>query len=509
MSINFPTKEQIRASILAIWQAERPDADSTKYSDLWLFSRIGSVLVYRLHKTLKQTLDAVFPTSSFGIYLDNWLNWVGLADGQGGFGRILPNISSATDGVTCTATGGGPGVIANAWQNEQLTDTAGKTYEITEAHGAVGAGSSIDLDIESVDTGFDTNLESGTVLTFVGPPAGSDSTATLAKDLTGGTDLEEDSAGQARLLAKLRNPPASGNVASWVDVIEAVSPGNLKAYVWPQRQNQPYGYGLTDYCALYTNESGTDRHIAAADDMYTDIAVAVSAGLPALIYRNSRQLTMTSVPTTVGITVTLGDDATNDMKCDWDAEGNPTTVSANDAGGPNIDAVLNVCAPTVTNGIEVGHKVVINGVEGIVTAVNVGADASIFAVSDWPDGWPTGLNALAGYQITSGGGFIGWITDYDNSVTGSGLVEAVRVYMDDRGPNVAYNGAQSQIPGWDSTARIQQLESACFVVGEGFIVGVSVGDLGGGVIDLSHAAQSGATALIYDIQEIAIWQVFA
>ena len=56
MAINWPTKEQIRATILALWQAERPDADSTKYSDLWLFSRIGSVLVYRLHRTTAQAL---------------------------------------------------------------------------------------------------------------------------------------------------------------------------------------------------------------------------------------------------------------------------------------------------------------------------------------------------------------------------------------------------------------------------------------------------------------------
>lgn len=80
--------------------------------------------------------------------------------------------------------------------------------------------------------------------------------------------------------------------------------------------------------------------------------------------------------------------------------------------------------------------------------------------------------------------------------------------MDSRGPNALYNGAQSEIPGWDSSARIQQIESTAFVVGEGVIVDVTVDDLGGGVIDLVHASQDGAFVNIYDVTEIIVWQVF-
>ena len=510
MAFSIPTKAQIRATILALWHAERPSADSTKYSDLWLFARIGSVLVYRLHKPIVQALNAVFPTSAFDTYLDNWLTLFGLPDGQGGYGRILPHISAATDGLTCSATGGGPGVLANAWQNLQLTDTAGNTYVCTEAHGAVAAGTSVDLDVQSVDTGFTVNLENGTVLTWVAAPAGSDPTATLAKDLTGGTTLEEDSGGQSRMGTRLRSPPASGNVASWVAAIEEVAPGTIKAYVWTQRQNYPYGYGMTDYCALKLNESGNERQIGAADDVWADILSAVSAAMPALIYRNSRQLTTFSVPVDVDITITLGIGATEEQKCDWDAGGNKTTVLTNDASGPGIETVADVCSPTVTNGLEAGHKVVINGVEGIVTAVNIAADPKAFEVGDWPDGWPSGgaADLLLGYNVTSGGGFIGQKTDYNNNVTGSGCVEAVRVHVDDRGPNMAYNGALSQIPGWDSDLKIQQLESVCFVTGGGVIIAVSVDDLAGGVVDLSHPAQEFANATIYNIREITIWQVF-
>jgi len=505
MAWNIPTKEQINAAIVAIWKGERPDADSTRGSDLWLFALVATSIVYRLHRSIKRGVDALMPDTSFEEYLDRWLVTFGLPDGSGGYGRIIPHISAATNGLTCTADAGGGGVAANAWQNKTLTDDGNKSYICTEAHGAVGAGNSVDLDIESVDTGYAVNLESGTTLTWDSPPAGSEDDATTAKDLTGGTDLETDTAAVVRLLQRLRTPPLSGNVASWVDTIEAVLPGNLKAYIWPQRENYPYGYCRTDYCAIYTNESGSDRHISASDDVYADIETAIENYMPALSFANSRQLTLSSVFIDVDSTITLGPSATADQKCDWDAESIKTTVAGTTYASRVIDCLANVCAPTITNGLEVGHKVVINGYEAEVDAVNITADASIFSVAEWPDGWPTGATAMNGLYVLSGGGFIGYKTDYDLGIEGTGCIEAIRAYMDGRGPNDSYSGATSKIPGWSSDVKIQGLESAQLVVGNGVIEDVTVA---APAADLSHASESGTTALIYDVDEIRVWQVF-
>jgi uncharacterized phage protein gp47/JayE len=505
MALTLPTKEQIFSSILTLYRAIRPDADYTKGSDLWLNSKIWAVQIQRLHRTFNQALDAIFFDSSFGTYLGALLNLYGLPDGQGGYGYILPHISSASSGLTCTTT---TGVLANAWQNQQLTDTAGRTYVCTEAHGAIGAATSTNLDIESVDTGFEVNLESGTTLTWVAAPAGSATTAVTCADLRGGTPLEDESGGQVRLLKRVRNPSASGNVADWVETIENVLPGNLKAWVWPQRQNQPYGWNSTDYCATYSQESGTARHIAAADEVYTDIDDAVSAAMPALSYRNSRQLTLTSVPTDVTLTTTLGSSPTSDQKCDWDAEGNKTTVNGTVYGSKQITALANICIGAVTNGLSVGDKVVINGYEAIAATVDVGGDAKVFTVEDWPAEWPTGAAAMDGLNITSGGGFIGHLEQTSSAGVvsdGTGIVEAIREYMDGRGPNDSYNGATSEIPGWASDVKLQQLESTCFVVGGGIIEVVSVALP---ATDLSHTAEDGATAKIYDVGEITAWQVF-
>jgi hypothetical protein len=419
MSIINTTKSAIQATVRSIWQGERPDADDTRYSDLWLYSRITAAVVWRLLQTIDRGVNAVFPTTSFGIYLDNWLNWIGAPDGSGNgtFGRIQSRGSSGTSALAVVSTG-----AATTSIGDQLTDVTGRTYQLTEGHVYVGA-STYNHSVAAVDTGSDTNLESGDVLTFTSPPAGI-TTATLVKDLDGGADRETDAEGRARLLSLLRNPPSSGNVADWVD-----------------------------------------------------------------------------------ISIVLGNQATSDQKCDWDAQGNKTTVSTNDAGGNTIVASGNITYPTITNGLAAGDRVVINGYEATCASVT---NATTFEVSAWPSEWGSALDSLTGLNITSGGGFIGRLDTTISGVVqgGYGIVQAVADYMDGRGPNVLQAAAQSEIPGWDSTARIQELESAAFVVGLGNITSVTVNDLGGGVIDLSHTAETGATAKIYDIDEITIWQTY-
>jgi hypothetical protein len=507
MSLEFPSKASIRSAILSIWQSERPDADSTIYGDLWLFSRVASVLTFRMHQTIQRGINAIFPTSSFGVYLDNWLSWIGAPDGQGGFGRILAGESSATACLTVTAVGGN--IAAGALQNEELTDTAGKTYKITDANALITVGNTESMDVEAVDTGTDTNLESGTVLTFVSPPANTQSTATLTKDLDGGTDEETDSEGRARLVYRLRNPAMSGNVADYVTTIEDVSPGNLKAYVWPWRNEVVTGtpgYGQTDFIAFQLNESGSDRYILAADDLYTDITDAVDSAMPpigAVTGGAARQLTVSNVSTDLDITLTMNPGIGESDQVDWDAQANKTTVSAHDAGGPNITASANVCAPTITNGLEVGHRVVIGGIEGTVTKVNDGSAAQ-FEVTTWP--WATGAAALNGLNICAGGGLVGQIKQ--GTVEGSGIYRAEQAYMDTIGPAAGTYAAQDSVQDWDDTARITGIQSAGIVEGDGKVIDVTVDDLGGGVVDLAPSYGTGATVQAIGLDELTIWQTW-
>jgi hypothetical protein len=446
--------------------------------------------------------------------VDRWLATVGLPNGIGGVGRIVEHGTDLiTDAFTVTITGAGVG--AGALDGSQWTDTGNRTYTINDAHGVLGAGTH-DLNMESVSTGLGTNLESGTTLTIVTPIANCNNTGTLAKDLTGAADRETVAEGLRRLLKFWRNPPISGNVADWVRVIEAVQAGSLKAYVWPKREQQPNGYGRTDYCALKTGETGSDAHIGSSDDLYADITAAVTAELPVLLARNSRQLTLVAVPTDLDLTITLSDDAAAGQKCDWDSEtahvAAPILVASHDAGGaPNKEIVADrvVAAASRTDGMLAGDRVVIGGIEATVDKAGVVdglANDSTFRLTYWP--YATGAGALNGLNICSGGGLIGHIDQTDangDDWDRSGVNGTIQTHFNDFGPGKGTYAAGAQIDGWEDTLRLLGIQSDVVQFGDGAIVDVTVDAPGA---DVPPTAGSGTTTERLTLDEPTVHQVF-
>lgn len=90
-----------------------------------------------------------------------------------------------------------------------------------------------------VDTGPGTNLDAGTVLTWVSPRPGCAATCEVYEQsdgsgLTGGRDAESDDDYRIRIKAKRANPPASGNDAEYIAAIEAYPGiGIQKAFTYP------------------------------------------------------------------------------------------------------------------------------------------------------------------------------------------------------------------------------------------------------------------------------------
>jgi uncharacterized phage protein gp47/JayE len=117
--------------------------------------------------------------------------------------------------VTATATAGtvyiGSTTIPDAAAH-YATDSSGQRYQVLY-NVTTGAGGTATLDMAGIDTGTDTNLVTADVLTWANPPAGSQPTAVVATDFTGGTDTETDTEFARRLAARIRHKPASGNVA--------------------------------------------------------------------------------------------------------------------------------------------------------------------------------------------------------------------------------------------------------------------------------------------------------
>lgn len=92
------------------------------------------------------------------------------------------------------------------------TDPAGLRYQVLTTVIADGSGNA-DIELAGVNSGTQTNIASGTVLTWASGPVGANSEFSTTDDFDGGTDDETDTEFAKRLLARIRHKPASGNAA--------------------------------------------------------------------------------------------------------------------------------------------------------------------------------------------------------------------------------------------------------------------------------------------------------
>jgi hypothetical protein len=492
-ALSWPSIETIKAAIIAIHKAARPSADDAYGSDLWLEARKLGRAILRLHQTIARGVNALFPSTTFGDYLDAWLKLIGAPDGLGGYGRIQLRGSSGADAGAVVSTGAGPWVDLYGFQ---LTDTSGSLYQITEHYTPVAA-TTHNTDVASVTKGSATNLESGAVITFVSPPAGVTAAVTLVADLDGGADTETDAEGRARLAAWLRDPPVSGNVADWVDAINSASPGTLQPYVWLERNNYPTGYGLVDYAALQLDEWGAAQSVAPASALGLAIQDAVEAQLPVLLMKQARMLTVNPITAnSIDIELTMSDWAQEADLCDWDAETPGYAVDA----VTKAQLLVNVNAATTATYLAVGDRVIIDCAQAVVTHVGVagGVAADEFKVDAWfdvydaeknPYPWPTATHGI-GRCCYSGGGLV------------LAVCGALRTYTGLIGP-AKDNCSATAIAGWDDTIRVNAIQSCAIVAGEGKVVDVTVNS----PADWTPAYLASTTTNRVVPGEIVVWEI--
>jgi uncharacterized phage protein gp47/JayE len=113
--------------------------------------------------------------------------------------------SAAVGGVTLTGTDGT--VIPSG---TEFRAAAGQVFAATAA-GTVASGT-VTVPVQAAEPGAAGNQTAGAVLQLVSPIAGvlPQSGVVAAGDIIGGADIETDEALRARLLARIRQPPAGG-----------------------------------------------------------------------------------------------------------------------------------------------------------------------------------------------------------------------------------------------------------------------------------------------------------
>lgn len=149
---------------------------------------------------------AVIPTSSFGVWLDDWATSLGLARKPEAFA-----------GGTLTFTGA-PGTFIAAGQQVSTAVTGPDGDPIVfqvNASGNVAPGGTVDLAVTAVAAGSAGNVPADTV-TIPTPAVNGVVSVTNATSMTGGADIENDEQLNARVGEALSGDVGSGTIDDYV-----------------------------------------------------------------------------------------------------------------------------------------------------------------------------------------------------------------------------------------------------------------------------------------------------
>jgi hypothetical protein len=459
----------LQAQIMANFRAQFASANPPKdLSPTGYFGQLANVLAMTLLEAQNALLqvDQDWPPcgatytpgrQSSTAALDQAAFLLGLPNGQGGFGRLLPTISS-----------GGAGLLfapAGTTYNDGLILIYEPTQVQVELDGAVTippmASSATGLFI-SITTGAAANLPKDAVLSFQAPPAGAQATVTLASALTGGADPETDGALLTRIFDRLQNPPTGGKSADWKDWLVSV-PAVKQVYVFPRRS----GTGTVDV-VIATDSPGDPGRIPGTQTR-ADALAALNANRPVCSQPN---VLVPYFPAGRAIYVwSLAYPTLDKYAWDWVSgsmqAGHPITGFSN-VGTPKLIQIagdIKATLPTLAARLDAGinARVIIAATGGPEVCIQValsgyqvvtGPHTNFALVEPLPVGW---VDPTIGDLIFPGGPIA--INQLDPAVgpIQKSAAERVFEYIGQLGPSRQSGYAD---PGyyWDDTARIDAIK---------------------------------------------------
>ncbi|WP_175892396.1 baseplate J/gp47 family protein [Burkholderia cepacia] len=240
----------IRDTLLRDIQNLQPEADVGSDSDYFVrASAVGSA-VEGLYQHQLWVAKQIFPDTADDDY-------VILHARLRGIYRKAARASSGSGVVTgAVGTDVASGLSAKYQDGTVYTTTTG---------GQIGADGTLAVDIVAAVAGAAGDRAAGDKLTITVPPANVNAAVTIVS-MTNGTDIETIASLLARLLQKIRRPPAGGNrydYWQWAMEVEGVS----AAYVYPLRR----GPGTVDIVIASSTGAPSDDVVAATQAHIDDL----------------------------------------------------------------------------------------------------------------------------------------------------------------------------------------------------------------------------------------------
>jgi hypothetical protein len=215
-------------------------------------ARAVAMNIWALQKSVEDLdLEIVPSAQTTNSTLSAWAVLLGLPNGAGGYGLLVPTAATGGVGSLTGALGTVYPLNAIALGPDGTTQIQ-LTASVTIAGNPPGLGS-VSGQFTAVTAGSVGNLPTGSICTWQSAPVGSDPTFKLTSPLAGGNDVETNAAVFARILSRLQNPPrggTSGDYKIWSEMVAAIT----GVYVYPKRS----GTGTVDIVIVLSG-SGTGR----------------------------------------------------------------------------------------------------------------------------------------------------------------------------------------------------------------------------------------------------------
>lgn len=214
-----PDYRQIRTDILRDIANLLSSASTGADSDFAIRANATGAAIEGLYQHQQWIVRQMFPDTADGDYLERHAS-------QRSIYRKAASIATGIVRMT--------GVVGSAVPIGTEGKLNNGTAFMTTVSALIGAGGIVDIPAKAIVAGLGGNQIAGTTITLSAAPASVQSQASIVS-MTGGTDVEKDADLLARLLIKIRLPPAGGAVhdyAAWALEV----PGVTDAYIYPQRR---------------------------------------------------------------------------------------------------------------------------------------------------------------------------------------------------------------------------------------------------------------------------------
>ena len=248
----IPDFEQIRQAVLRDTQSLAPTADISPDSDHYVHASRLAACATGQYAHQAWIVRQIFPDTADTAYLEHHAALRGIT-------RRNATRASGTAAIQGTA-----GAVMGA----DVLIRLGKRYYRTQGQVQIASNGTAVIAVVAEEAGSGHNADNAPAQ-MMAAPAGISSDCTVSA--VGGTDAEDDASLLARLLERIRRPPAGGNrydYKNWALSVDGVT----SAYVYPLRR----GLGTVDI--VITSGNGLpSRELIAKTQAYIDEVRPVTA----------------------------------------------------------------------------------------------------------------------------------------------------------------------------------------------------------------------------------------